>query len=733
MSQIQRSKTRKPPKVIKIQELQPKEEYKDESYLKPFGAGTEKDNSFTILNGTLTSIHTIPSGKFPEVKEGNDSLILSDDEEVKNLSKDHTSMKQTDIEEVMEFVDILWESKDNPDQAKVVLQAFKKYQTDEENKQENDSGNILEELDLESQSDTSVNKILKQSNKFAEELEMKMDKMEDIIELKKQQQLEKNLEDASLLKSIEMIEKFKIIDGEDPEFSLKETQARPEVNLKIENELCDMIVEFDLDLLIEFPPSELNVQMEECHNLNEEIQTLLVQRTINSVKGARVKTLSKRADLLLSQFLQNLLDQRLNLPLKIGISLDSLELRESFASIITNLHNVFYMDSRKINSFYLNIIENNLFGDQFQPIDFMKFLKTDYLRGKNLASDFCSTIFFAMFQDSHCYNYANDMLVKGVYKSKNHRIQNILTNKSSVPMKMKVFVSQCYIKLKSLVKSNDFNNTYSENETEFRIYLLLFFILLHTFWIPYSKKCNKDCYGVFRKLSEIFQAVPASSLLLDNNIRATMLFIRNILITEKSEIPPFAPKYPRNEQYSSIFSLSLEQIYALHLSAKAYYKQRYVHQRHDPRYGIGDHKKELIKEILYQMSTEPDLDFAFLSHDNYNSEEMKQMKRKKKLFCENDVAILSIEMENNFDPSQYITLSKRTHKHMNLLDKWIEYTKKKDKNTPLDTLIKVSDALQAVREIRESGPRIKKYTKHVQETKISKISLENLLKTLESK
>mmetsp|Transcript_19618 Transcript_19618/g.19274 ORF Transcript_19618/g.19274 Transcript_19618/m.19274 type:complete len:81 (+) Transcript_19618:177-419(+) len=80
------------------------------------------------------------------------------------------------------------------------------------------------------------------------------------------------------------------------------------------------------------------------------------------------------------------------------------------------------------------------------------------------------------------------MLVKGVYKSKNHRIQNILTNKSSVPMKMKVFVSQCYIKLKSLVKSNDFNNNYSENETEFRIYLLLFFILLHTFWIPYSKK-----------------------------------------------------------------------------------------------------------------------------------------------------------------------------------------------------------------------------------------------------
>lgn len=51
-------------------------------------------------------------------------------------------------------------------------------------------------LDIGS-SDSSITGILEQSQKYAEELEMKMDKCEDMIELKKEEQLHKNLENPS--------------------------------------------------------------------------------------------------------------------------------------------------------------------------------------------------------------------------------------------------------------------------------------------------------------------------------------------------------------------------------------------------------------------------------------------------------------------------------------------------------------------------------------------------------
>ena len=48
-------------------------------------------------------------------------------------------------------------------------------------------------LDLNS-SHSSVTGILEQSQRYAEELEMKMDKVEDVIELRKEEQLQQNLE-----------------------------------------------------------------------------------------------------------------------------------------------------------------------------------------------------------------------------------------------------------------------------------------------------------------------------------------------------------------------------------------------------------------------------------------------------------------------------------------------------------------------------------------------------------
>ena len=532
-----------------------------------------------------------------------------------------------------------------------------------------------------------------------------------------------------------MIEKFKAFDVQDSRFNLHESYTNPSINSKIEDELWDLIVKWDLDLLIEFPPPDLNVLLEECYNLNEDLQTILAQRTINSVQGARIVTLPKNVDFILSQFLKLLFTNDINLPIKIGCSLESIGLQESLATIITNLYNVFYMDSRKINAFYLDIINNHFFGDQYQPVDFQKYLKTDILKGKKLSSDFISILFFSTFQDDQWYNYAVNSLVKGVYESKNHRIQYILSHPTLVPLKIKVFISRLFWKLVEITDSEELKIKYSTNEIEERIYSMLFFILLHTFWIPYSRRWNRDCYEVFLKLSELFQLIEGSSLTKDDNIKATLVYIRNIIIFEKSEIPEFAPKLPRNELFSSIFSLSWEQIFTLHLWAKSFYKQRYVFKDPQPKkYKNEEYKREFSRELFYKMSTDPGFDFIFLSKEKYLNRDLQTNKPKKKnVFWENDIAIISVDNEAKFDPNQYVTLCKRVNKQMNLLDKWIENKKKSTKTNNLTKLIKVSDALQAVREIRESSIRLKKYTKFVHETKLSRNTLEQLISNLDIK
>jgi len=83
--------------------------------------------------------------------------------------------------------------------------------------------------------------------------------------------------------------------------------------------------------------------------------------------------------------------------------------------------------------------------------------------------------------------------------------------------------------------------------------------------------------------------------------------------------------------------------------------------------------------------------------------------------------------------------------HLNQLDSWIGKSSVKKKldfddqtlndkgsNIKLNNFMQLSDAYQAVREIRESGSRISKYTTHVKEVKTSKESLELLLQTLQS-
>lgn len=48
--------------------------------------------------------------------------------EPQDLVKDHTSMKEIEIEEVLDFADVLWDSKEKPDQAKFLVQSLLRYQ-----------------------------------------------------------------------------------------------------------------------------------------------------------------------------------------------------------------------------------------------------------------------------------------------------------------------------------------------------------------------------------------------------------------------------------------------------------------------------------------------------------------------------------------------------------------------------------------------------------------------------
>lgn len=168
----------------------------------------------------------------------------------------------------------------------------------------------------------------------------------------------------------------------------------------IEDNICNLILDLDLDLMIEFPPSDLNILIDECHSINEEIHSLLVQSTLNSVEGSKIISLSKHAEETLKEFLKFLLTSGSSFLIKIGDCLDSSELAQTYAQIVTNLHNVYYIDSRKVNSFYSSLIEETLFGAKSPLINMTEVMKNDVLNGKSLINSFVRTLLFANFQDT---------------------------------------------------------------------------------------------------------------------------------------------------------------------------------------------------------------------------------------------------------------------------------------------------------------------------------------------
>lgn len=162
-------------------------------------------------------------------------------------------------------------------------------------------------------------------------------------------------------------------------------QSKPikgNVNTKIEDEIWELILKLDLDLMIEYSPSDLNILIDDLHSINEEIHSLLVQSTLTSVDGSKIISLSKRGEDVLQDFIKTIITSDINFPVKIGNSVDSSELKLAFAQTIVNLYNVYFIDSRKINSFYSDIIENHLFGTGSQSINFEEFMERDVLLGK---------------------------------------------------------------------------------------------------------------------------------------------------------------------------------------------------------------------------------------------------------------------------------------------------------------------------------------------------------------
>lgn len=80
----------------------------------------------------------------------------------------------------------------------------------------------------------SVEELLEQSYRFAEELDMKVDKVDDYLEKAKEDRLENNLK--ALDTSLKMIEQFKKFDLEESHFD-KENTIQPSSNVKIEDEV----------------------------------------------------------------------------------------------------------------------------------------------------------------------------------------------------------------------------------------------------------------------------------------------------------------------------------------------------------------------------------------------------------------------------------------------------------------------------------------------------------------
>lgn len=175
-----------------------------------------------------------------------------------------------------------------------------------------------------------------------------------------------------------------------------------------------------------------------------------------------------------------------NLSLLIGNSIDSEELRFGFAKTIYNLYNVYYIDSRKINLFFHDILTKNLFNGIDSLMNIEKVYSSDTIK-HNLQNSFTVMLIYAYFQDEECQNYAIDNIMKMNTSLDTNKLHHILTDTEKIPHKVKICATNMYIYLKSLFEEQT-QNQIADHEDEIRILLIIFAVLLHCFWIPFSNK-----------------------------------------------------------------------------------------------------------------------------------------------------------------------------------------------------------------------------------------------------
>jgi len=69
-----------------------------------------------------------------------------------------------------------------------------------------------------------------------------------------------------------------------------------------------------------------------------------------------------------------------------------------------------------------------------------------------------------------------------------------------------------------------------------------------------------------------------------------------------------------------------------------------------------EQKREFIRELFYQISTEPDFELTSSSYPQLNFHGAVKTKKRHNGRKENDVVILSIDFDSHIDPSQFATL-----------------------------------------------------------------------------
>ena len=278
----------------------------------------------------------------------------------------------------------------------------------------------------------------------------------------------------------------------------------------IVNEICNLVINLDLDLMIEYPPLTLYELIDQCHSLNESIQQSLVQNILYSVQGSKVVDFPVDSMNIIWDFIYTIMISNTNLSLLIGNSIDSEELRFGFAKTIYNLYNVYYIDSRKINLFFHDILTKNLFNGIDSLINIEKIYSNDTIK-HNLQNSFTVMLIYAYFQDEECQNYAIDNIMKMNTSLDTNKLHHILTDTEKIPHKVKICATNMYIYLKSLFEEQT-QNQIADHEDEIRILLIIFAVLLHCFWIPFSNKWNSKWSKIFIRISNVLQSDTVSEL-----------------------------------------------------------------------------------------------------------------------------------------------------------------------------------------------------------------------------